>query len=192
MLNTAEKKNRKMQQEQDSGKKKIMKNISQCNLLSVPPQCPRLGCHTPHATGKCGVKRQSTAVAASRNTGGDRESVCGVCGATCEGSRSSLVPLVPSTDQTAHCTVLHWPSVFFSSVHVRRTSTGTHIHLDGAGLQSPHQMSAHMRGSLYSTPMSSSITTCFRRHSCLAVQSLLERTILGSCARGHVLPLDHG
>lgn len=81
---------------------------------------------------------------------------------------------------------------FFSSVHVRRTSTGTHIHSDGAGLQSLHQMSAHMRGSLYSTHVSSSITMCFHRHSCLAVQSLLERTILGSCARSHVLPLDHG
>lgn len=125
--------------------------------------------------------------------GGDRESVCGVCGATCEGSRSSLVALVPSTDQTAHCTVLHWPSVFsLLSTFVRRTSTGTHIHLDGAGLQSPHKMSTHTRGSLYSTSMSSSITTYFHHHSCLAVQSLLERTILGSCARSHVLPLDHG
>lgn len=79
----------------------------------------------------------------------EREKASVVCVAPpCGSSRSSLVALVPSTDQTAHCTILHWPSVFFSSVHVQYTNTDTHTQFGGAGLQGPREMfiRAHDRG----------------------------------------------
>lgn len=77
MLNAAEKKKiAKCNKNKTEGK--ILWNISHnATYCLFPPQCPCLSRHTPHATGKCGVKRQSTAVAASRNTGGDK--ACVVC-----------------------------------------------------------------------------------------------------------------
>lgn len=60
--------------------------------------------------------------------------------ATHRSSRSSLVALVPSTDQTAHCTVLHWPSVFFCPRSVHKH---WHTHSGGAGLRRSHEMSTH-------------------------------------------------
>lgn len=95
------------------------------------PQCPCLDHKTP-----CGVRRQEAEHSAGGGLEKKRETESGA--ATHRSSRSSLVALVPSTDQTAHCTVLHWPSVFFCPCSVHKH---WHTHSGGAGLRRSHEMS---------------------------------------------------
>lgn len=181
---------RKEKQKQGQGGKKKgklqRKKISQCNLLSVSPN---VLVSTTRPLVECGDKRQSTAqVVALRKR--ERQSLA----ATHRSSRSSLVALVPSTDQTAHCTVLHWPSSFLLSMFGTQALAHTLRRCRPAVF--PRNVHTRMGASLYITTVSPCITTCLRsrrrrRRRRLAVLSL-ERTILGSCARHCAPPLDHG